>query len=75
MNWHYVAVKVKEDFGDGYEYVVGEAFPDLQVADVIPYAETKQLFGKTPEDLAKWLRQVADDIEKYGVVNDEQHKN
>jgi hypothetical protein len=71
MGWHYVAVKVQKDFGDGFEYTVGEAFPDLQVADdVMPHTEKTQFFGETPEDLAKWLRQAADDIEKYGVVND-----
>ena len=71
MGWHYVAIKVKEEFGDGYEYTVGEAFSDLEVADEFPHTETTQFFGETPEDLAKWLRQAADDIEKYGVVNDE----
>lgn len=70
MGWHYVAVKVKEEFGNGFEYTVGEAFPDFQVADdEIPHTETTQFFGESPEELAKWLRQAADDIEKYGVVN------
>jgi hypothetical protein len=72
---HYVAVKVKEEFGDGFEYTVGEAFPGFEAADVIPYTMKTEFFGETPEDLSKWLRQAADDIEKYGVVNNEQHKN
>jgi hypothetical protein len=72
MSWHYVAVKVKEAFGDGFEYTIGEAYPSLEreCSDVIPHTEQTKFFGETPEDLVKWLRQAADDIEKYGVVND-----
>jgi hypothetical protein len=71
-HWHYVAVKVKEPFGDRFEYTIGEAYPFLEkeYSDVIHHTEQTQFFGETPEDLVKWLRQAADDIEKYGVVND-----
>jgi hypothetical protein len=74
MGWHYVAVKVKEEFGDGFEYTIGEAYPSLKIkcADIVPHTEITHFFGETPEDLVKWLRQAADDIEKYGVVNEKQ---
>jgi hypothetical protein len=70
MGWRYQAKRVKEDFGDGYEYTVVEAFPDLQTEcdDVIPHTESTKFFGKTMQDLANWLRTAADDIEKYDVI-------
>ena len=70
MGWRYQAKRINEDFGDGYEYTVVEAFPGLEseCADVIPHTDAIKFYGETPEDLAKWLRQAADDIEKYDVI-------
>jgi hypothetical protein len=69
MSWRYQAKRVKEEIGDGYEYTVVEAFPELQEeGGVIPHTENTQFFGETPQDLAKWLRLAADDIEKYDVI-------
>lgn len=70
MGWRYQAKRVKEEFGDGYEYILCEAFPELQsdVADVVPHAENPKFYGETPQDLAHWLRWAADDIEMYDVI-------
>jgi len=70
MGWRYQAKRIKEDFGDGYQYTLVEAYPDLQTEydDVIFHTENTQFFGETPQDLAKWLRIAADDIEKYDVI-------
>lgn len=71
--WYYSAVKVKAEFGDGYEYTVGEVYPGLEGTDgKIPYTENAKFYGETPKDLVEWLREAADDIEKYGVVNDDE---
>lgn len=71
--WYYVAVKVKHDFLDEYEYVLGEAFPGLEEkGEVVAHTNEASLIGETPEDLAKWLRIAADDVEKYGCVNEEE---
>ena len=76
MGWHYIAVKVKSEFGDGYEYTVGEAYPDLQEeGGILPHTTEATFFSETPEDLAKWLRVAADDIEKYGYVTTEEEQN
>ena len=69
MGWRYQAKRVKSDFGDGYEYTVVEAYPDLQEEyGEMPHTENTQFYGYTPQDLAKWLRTAADDIEKYDVI-------
>ena len=69
MSWRYQAKRVKEDFGDGYEYTVVEAFPELQSeCGVTPHTENTKFFGETPQALANWLRQAADDIERYDVI-------
>lgn len=68
--WRYQAKRVKTEFGDGYEYIVVEAYPQLKTEydDVIPHTEKTQFIGETPRNLAQWLRIAADDIEKYGVI-------
>lgn len=69
MGWRYQAKRVKSDFGDGYEYTVVEAYPDLQEEyGEMPHTENTQFIGYTPQDLAKWLRIAADDVEKYDVI-------
>ena len=69
MSWRYQAKRVKSDFGDGYEYTVVEAYPDLQEeGDIVPHTENTLFIGETPQDLAKWLRIAADDVEKYNVI-------
>lgn len=72
MGWHYACKKVEEEFGDGYEYTVIEVFPELPTLDekVAPHTEGTTFFGETPEDLAKWLRIAAEDIEKHGCINE-----
>lgn len=73
MGWHYACKKVKAEFGDGYEYTVVEVHPELPALDekTLPHTENTTFFGETPEDLAKWLRTAADDIEKHGCINEE----
>jgi len=72
MFWHYVAVKVKDDYGED-EYTVGECFPalmDSEISSVLPYTESTHFSSDTVEGLVRWLRTAADDIEKYGCVNE-----
>ena len=70
MGWRYQAKRINEDFGDGYEYTVVEAFPGLEseVADVVPHTDAIRFFAETPQGLADLLRQAADDVEKYDVI-------
>ena len=70
MGWRYQAKRVKAEFGDGYEYTVVEAYPDLQTecGDVVPHTEKTQFFGETPEALADWLCIAAADILMYDVI-------
>ena len=70
MSWHYACIKKEAEFGDGYEYYVVEAYPDLPSVEegFIPYAENPLFIAESPEELAKWLRMAADDIEKYGEI-------
>jgi hypothetical protein len=72
MSWYYACKKVKAEFGDGHEYTVVEVFPGLKIDtnDVVPHTEETTFFGETPEDLAKWLRIAAEDIEKHGCINE-----
>jgi hypothetical protein len=69
MTWHYVAVKKKD------EYTVGEYFPGLILEDTanktLPYTGSTYFAAESVEDLVRWLRIAADDIEKYGCVNEE----
>ena len=68
--WYYACIKTDAEFGDGYEYTLVEAFPDLAVDGEIPYTDKPLFYTESPKELAKWLRRAADDVEKYGVIND-----
>ena len=70
MSWHYACVKKEAEFGDGYEYHLVEAYPELPRIDedIIPYAESVTFIAESPKELAAWLRAAADDIEKYGEI-------
>lgn len=64
MNWHYAAKKFgNPEFEEWYGLV--------EVFDEWLHTETEAcVIGASPEELAKWLRQAADDVEKYGVVDE-----
>lgn len=65
MTWHYAAKKF--DMGDGtYEYSLVEVFPSLKAHT----EEAVTVYAESPEELAKWLRQAADDIEMHGEIHD-----
>ena len=70
MGWRYQAKRVKAPYSDDeYEYTVVEAYPELQEeGGVIPHTENTKFFGETPQALAEWLREAADDIERYDVI-------
>jgi hypothetical protein len=72
MSWHYACKKIEAEFGDGYEYTVVEVFPELPSLDgePPPHTENTTFYGASPEELVKLLRVAANDIEKYGVIND-----
>ena len=72
MSWYYACKKVKDFMGED-EYTVVEVHPELPTleGEVPPHTEETTFFGATPEDLAKWLRIAADDIEKHGCINEE----
>jgi len=63
MNWHYAAKKFSSEIEEWYGLV--------EVFDEDMHTENEvTVNGASPEELAMWLRQAADDVEKYGVVND-----
>ena len=65
MTWHYAAKKF--DIGEGFfEYSLVEVFPSLEAHT----EEAVTIYAESPEELAKWLRQAADDIEMHGEVYD-----
>jgi hypothetical protein len=70
MSWHYQAKRIKDDFSNNYEYTLVEVCPKLQIEsdDIVPHYITTKFYGETPEELAKLLRQAADDVEKYDVM-------
>ena len=70
MGWHYQARKKTYDGEVQFELV--EAYPDLMEEGdtIIPHTnEAVTISADTKEDLAKWLRLAADDVEKYGVID------
>ena len=71
MGWHYQARKKTYDGEVLYELV--EACPDLmeQGDTIIPHTvDAVTISADSKEELAKWLRQAADDVEKYEVIED-----
>ena len=71
MGWRYQARKKTYDGEVVYELV--EAYPDLmeQGDTIIPHTvDVVTISADSKEELAKWLRQAADDVEKYEVIED-----
>ena len=67
MSWHYACKKVNTG-GDHYEYGLVEVY---EIDGETSHTEDAvDVWGETPEDLAKWLRIAADDVDKYGVVEE-----
>ena len=74
MPWHYVAVKVQNEIDGATEYTVGECFPGLVLDSATakhPYSLDATFRAESVHDLIRWLRTAADDIEKYGCINEE----
>ncbi len=72
MGWHYQARKKTYDEEVHYELV--EVYPDLMKEGdtIIPHTvDAVTISADSKEDLAKWLRQAADDVEKYDAIDDE----
>ena len=70
MGWHYQARK--KTYGDEVQIELVEAYPDLMEEGdtIIPHTnEAVTISADTKEDLVKWLRQAADDVEKYEVID------
>lgn len=70
MGWHYQARK--KTYNDEVHFELVEAFPDLleEGEKVVPHTtDAVSPCGESKEDLAKWLRQAADDVEKYDVID------
>ena len=71
MGWRYQARKTTYDGEVVYELV--EAYPDLMEEGdtIIPHTvNAVTIIADSKEELAKWLRQAADDVEKYEVIED-----
>ena len=71
MGWRYQARKKTYDGEVVYELV--EAYPDLmeQGDTIIPHTvNAVTISSDSKEELAKWLRQAAADVEKYEVIED-----
>jgi hypothetical protein len=70
MGWHYQARKKTYDSEVLYELV--EAYPDLMEDGdtLIPHTvDAVSISSGSKEELAKWLRKAADDVEKYDVID------
>jgi len=70
MGWHYQARK--KTYDDEVLYELVEAYPDLmEDGDIIvPHTvDAVTISADSKEELAKWLRQAADDVEKYDVID------
>jgi hypothetical protein len=69
MGWRYQARK--KTYNGEVQFELVEAYPDLMEKGdaIIPHTEVAvTISAGTKEDLAKWLRQAADDVEKYEVA-------
>ena len=72
MGWCYQARKTTYDCEVVYELV--EAYPDLMEEgdNIIPHTvNAVTISADSKEELAKWLRQAADDVEKYEVIEND----
>ena len=66
--WRYQARK--KTYGDEVFYELVEAYPDLMDNGIIPHTqEAVTICADTKEELIKFLRIAADDVEKYGVID------
>ena len=72
MSWHYQA---KKSVTDGrIEYFLVEAYPMLKDFEdfVVPHTQNPAvIYANSKEDLDKWLRLAADDVERFEVIEDE----
>lgn len=71
MGWRYQARKKR--YGDEVVFEVVEAYPNLMESGdtIVPHTiNAVTINGSSKEDLVKWLRMAADDIEKYDVIED-----
>lgn len=64
MGWHYAARQARD--GDEIIYELVEVYPELGEKTHTENAVT--VSGSSREDLAKWLRQAADDVMQYAVI-------
>lgn len=75
MGWHYAARMVFNELDGEVEYELCECFPDLVsrgYADTVPHTVEKvSIAAESPKKLAEWLRQAADDVEKYEPIEEE----
>ncbi len=70
MGWNYQARKKTYNGEVLYELV--EAYPDLMEDGdtIVPHTQDAiTISAKSKEELANWLRQAADDVEKYDVID------
>lgn len=65
MTWHYRAIKKIDDDGSHFYYVV-EYYPYINAHTASNY----HFCEDSPEELVQSLRNAADDIEKYGVLDE-----
>lgn len=70
MGWHYACKKVKGDFDEDV-FILVEVYPELQNGHTDGNGTGAYICGQSPKDLAMWLRQAADDVERYGAIKDE----
>lgn len=69
MSWRYGCKKF--DMGNGeHEYGLVEVYK-LEGEYNLHTQDPVHVYAETPEELAKWLMQAAEDILKYGAVGDD----
>ena len=71
MSWHYQA---KKGIIDGeLQYYLVESYPSIEVEEgtVVAHTEAHPIIAESKEDLAKWLRLAADDVERFDAIGEE----
>ena len=80
MGWHYQARKKTYIYSTFKEtlYELVEVYPDLDAGASRPSQpahteDSVEVVGDSKEDLAKWLRIAAEDVERFDVIDGGTH--
>ena len=71
MSWHYQAKKIVVDGED--QYILVESYPCLKEEGdtVVPHTQNPiSIYTESKDELAKWLRLAADDVDRFSAIED-----